>query len=659
MASHIALTAAACSALVALGPVSMGAGADWTPVTSLTSTGQNALTPQVAVAADWTTTAVWSRSNGTNTLIQSATRASGASTFGLAANLSSPGQNAGAPQIAVNAAGLAAAVWVRSDGTDPIVQVATRPAGAASFGAASSLSAAGQTAFAPQVAVAPSGAITVAWYRYDGAHMRIQAATRPEGFAGFDPPETLSAAGANAYDPQLAVSSDGTVTAVWTGSDGAHNIVRSATRPPGTGSFGTVSDLSAAGEDNYAPQVAAAPDGTVTAVWNGATVQSATRPAGESAFGPVSDLPAAGGSPGGPQVAAAADGSVTAVWTRSDGANRIVQTATRPRGAGAFGAVTDLSAPGRDASEPQVAVAGDGAVTVAWLRSNGTENIAQAATRPAGAASFGAVRDLSADGRAAVGVQVAASTGGLASAAWYRSDGTNTLVQTTATGLEVPSALTAPSITGTLATGRVLTCVPGTWSGALTTTTSWLLDGVAITGADAATHTVGADEAGHDLACRERAVNPMGATSSTSAPATVPAPAVAPAPVLTPSAPRILGLSFEPAAFRPGLTGRTAGGSVLRFRLSDAAALRLTIEPVGPRTKSVRTCPSGPTARRGGGCVVRGVVTLTGRAGVNRTRFSGRIGSRRLAPGAYRLTAEASALGVRSDPERLTFRVLP
>src|ERR671924_408922 len=76
--------------------------------------------------------------------------------------LSDPGEDASTPQITVNAAGDALAVWYRSDGTVNRVQAAvgTGPGG---FGGAETLSDPGQDALAPRAAVDPAGNALVAW----------------------------------------------------------------------------------------------------------------------------------------------------------------------------------------------------------------------------------------------------------------------------------------------------------------------------------------------------------------------------------------------------------------------------------------------------------------------------------------------------------------
>jgi hypothetical protein len=296
------------------------------------------------------------------------------------------GRNAFSPQISFGPDGTATAVWARFDGANDVIQAATRPPGG-SFGAAVDLSAAGQNAFSPQIAFAPDRTATAIWRRSNGANSIIQAATRPAGDA-FGAAVDLSAAGGNAVGPQIGIATDGTPTAVWYRFNGTHNIVQAKT------SIGAPVDLSGPGENAVNPQIAFAPDGTATVVWyrfNGfdQIVQAATRPSGES-FGAAVDLSASGGDAVGPQISVAPDGTATAVWYRSNGTQNIVQAATRPPG-GSFGAVVDLSATGQTASDPEIRLAPDGGATAVWTRSNGTNDIIQAASTAQPRARIGKV----------------------------------------------------------------------------------------------------------------------------------------------------------------------------------------------------------------------------------------------------------------------------
>ncbi len=436
---------AAFAAVVLLAALpSPAAAADWSlPATDLSDgPANNAFGAQVAVAVDGATTVVWARWDGSNYIVQASTRPAGSSTFGGAVNLSAAGRDALGAQLAVAVNGATTVVWRRWDGSNYIVQASTRAAGLSTFSGAVNLSTAGQDAESQQVAIAADGATTVVWRRWNGSNVIVQARTRPAASGTFSAAVDLSAAGRNAFDPQLAIAADGATTVVWRRDDGSNFIVQASTRAAGSGSgtFGAAQDLSASGRDTAAPQVAVAVDGVTTVVWsswNGSNVivQASTCPAASGTFSAAVDLSAAGQDALGPQVAVAADGATTVAWSRNNGVDgRIVQARTRPAGSGTFGVAENLSATGQNADHLQVAVAVDGAITVVWYRWNGSDFIVQASTRAAGPGTFGAAENLSATGQWASAPQVAVGVDGAATVVWELDGPTYTRIQESTSG---------------------------------------------------------------------------------------------------------------------------------------------------------------------------------------------------------------------------------
>ncbi len=436
-----ASSAAAVAVLLALAVSPAGAAPQgpWVqPAVDLSASAadKDAQDPQIATAPDGTATVVWHRWNGSGdgdtAVIQAATRPPGGA-FSAPVEVSVAGRTAIHPQISGAADGSVTVVWQRDNGSNTIIQAATRPPGG-NFGLPADLSAPGRDAGDPQIEVAPDGAATAVWRRSDGSKQITQAASRPPGGV-FGAPVNLSAPGQNAFGrPQVASDPDGAFTAVWSREDGSNDIVQAATRPPG-GSFGAPVDLSATGQDNDRSQIAIAPDGTATVVWRrsdgtNTIIQAATRPPG-GIFGAPITISTIGQDAQAPQIAAASDGTATAVWFGNVGGNFIIQAATRPPG-GSFGAPVNLSAIGQNAFNPQITVGPDGTATVVWQRSNGSNNIIQAATRPPGA-PFGSPVNLSANGRDAEQAQIASFLDGAAIAVWNRFNGTNEIVQSIST----------------------------------------------------------------------------------------------------------------------------------------------------------------------------------------------------------------------------------
>jgi hypothetical protein len=208
-----------------LGAAPAVAAPAWLSPTDLSAPGQEANDPQIAVDGAGNAVAIWERSNGTNLIIQSATRPAGGS-FSAPVDLSAPQQDASDPQIAVDGAGNAVAIWERSNGTNLIIQAATRPAGG-SFSAPVDLSAPGQDAFEPQIALDGAGNAVAIWERSNGTNFITQAATRSPG-GSFSAPLDLSAVGGDAFDPRIAVDGAGNAVAIWERDNGTDFIIQAA-----------------------------------------------------------------------------------------------------------------------------------------------------------------------------------------------------------------------------------------------------------------------------------------------------------------------------------------------------------------------------------------------------------------------------------------------
>jgi hypothetical protein len=355
-----------------------------------------------------------------------------------AQTLSDPGQDATENDVAVSPGGNAVAVWTRFDGSFNRVEAAFR-LGGGTFGAVQTLSAAGQNASEPQVAMDAQGNAIAVWSRFDGTALRVQAAYAPSG-GPFGAVQTVSSALREGFGPRVAMSDAGEAIAVWSHLNNAGSYIAQASiRPPGSGSsFGSAQDLSATGADAFDVQVDVAPDGNALAAWyrpdasasNRSRIQVASRPVA-GAFGAPATISPSTEDNFTPQVAMISGGTATVVWYGSDGVAKLrVESASRS-GLGAFGSVQTLSDTTQDAATPQVDIDPSGNAVAVWIRSDGTNDRAQAAARPA-AGTFGSPQTISDPGQSAGFVQVDVDPRGNALAAWYRSDGTNTRIQVAA-----------------------------------------------------------------------------------------------------------------------------------------------------------------------------------------------------------------------------------
>lgn len=321
-------------------------------------------------------------------------------------------------------------------------------AGALTYDAVTDLTAAGATALSPQVAVSDDGATaTAVWLQTVAGEDLVQtrSATIVAGAAQWGSVVTLSNAGADAQDPQVAVSADGTrATAVWSRYNGTTWAVqsRSAVVSGDTSRWGVTSQLSANSLVNDVaenPQVDLSDDGEIAeAVWQrGATGAQKI----ESAKGVISDTVAMwqadqdvtddGRDATSPQVALSADGvRGTTVWARATAAagspDQIQSRSGGAAGAGwVWGGTLSLSDNSENAKAPALALADDGtAATVVWLWDSAGSDVVQTnSLLIQGAISFSSqTRTLSAAGGSAASPEVAVSeTGGGAAAVWSRA----------------------------------------------------------------------------------------------------------------------------------------------------------------------------------------------------------------------------------------------
>jgi hypothetical protein len=202
-------------------------------------------------------------------------------TFLSATNVSDAGQDAFEPRVAEDSSGNSLMVWTRSDGTNIRIQAKFRAADG-TWGPVATISEAGRDASEPQVAFDPTGNAIAVWVQSDGSHGRTHAAFRPTG-GSFGGDQTISAATQDASAPQIAIDSTGKAVAVWYRFDGTTDRIQAAVRPA-NGSFGAAQTLSPLGQEAFEPRIAAGPnaDANAAAVWTAADgsnlrVQSARR----------------------------------------------------------------------------------------------------------------------------------------------------------------------------------------------------------------------------------------------------------------------------------------------------------------------------------------------------------------------------------------------
>lgn len=407
---------AALAALLAASVVAVPARADFGAPVNLSKPNESAAYPQIGMDADGNAVIVWQNFN--NGEVQ-ARRRTATGAFSAVQTIIG-GQ---IPQIAVDAQGNAVIVWFRFDGANTRIQARRRSA-AGALSAVQTLSAAGRSADSQQVAIDADGDAVIAWRRWDGLNWRIQARRRAAtGVLG--PIETLSGPGQDATEPQVAVDASGDAVIVWYRSDGTNQRIQ-ARALSAAGVLGPLQTLSQAGQNALNPQVAVSAGGKAVIVWQRFVeghwrIQARTRSPG-GGLSAIQTLSADSGSASDPQVGLDANGNAVIVWVRGTPVSPGRVQVRRRSAAGALSGVQTLSAASsQSAFEPEVAVDAGGDAVIVWRRFDGSNWRIQARTRSAGGA-LGPIQTLSATGQTATAAQVAADQSGDAVAVWYRPD---------------------------------------------------------------------------------------------------------------------------------------------------------------------------------------------------------------------------------------------
>lgn len=302
------------------------------------------------------------------------------------------------PQVAFDQRQNALVLWASSDGTHTIVRSASRSAASHSWQPAEALTAPGADADEPRLAVDGAGNAFAAWTRSAGGHVVVEAAIRPAATGRWLASQAISAPDADATGLQIAVNPRGDAIALWMRASNAGPIVQAAVRSTTAGAWSAPQTLSAPGGER--PQVAIDESGNALAVWGGAQVRSAARPAGSGVWQApqlVSTSPGAD-----PALAIDRDGNAVVVWD----AGSAVQSALRSAFVGMWQAsetIAPIINSNRDSSEPRVAFRPDGVIVALWCPGTleGAVRIPGSGWEPAAtiAGSFSIRADLAVDAR--------------------------------------------------------------------------------------------------------------------------------------------------------------------------------------------------------------------------------------------------------------------
>lgn len=393
MRCGLIVVSALVTALV-LGPGVAAGAPSWLTADVISSTEYgNYGRVQVGLDAAGTAIAVWSHDDGANQVVRAAVRPAHDRAWQSPQDISVRGSDAGGAQVVVSPDGTAVAIWTRFDGTNWIVQAATRPASTGGWQAPLSLSATGRDASGARVAVGPDGNVMAIWSRFDGAKHVIQSSVLPAASGTWTTPQDVSAGDEDAINPRVALGLGGSAIATWIRSPGPSARVRAAARSQIGGAWHVPQDVSGAGEI-WRTELAVAPRGDAVALWTrgggSGTVEASLRSAFEGVWLAPESLSPTGAEPDA-HVSIDVFGTATAVWSREG----VIQSSTMSIATGVWTQAMPISGGGAS-HRPDLAAGPHGETIAIWARLPKERLVEiEAAVRLAGSPVWGSAQSIS------------------------------------------------------------------------------------------------------------------------------------------------------------------------------------------------------------------------------------------------------------------------
>jgi hypothetical protein len=413
--------------LCAFGPRAAAAVAapTWLPALSVSSpaTTTVAVRPVLAMGPRGDIAAAWTEAAG---VVVGVRQAGAPSSSFSEETVSTPGDKARLPSLAVNASGAVVVAWI--DETVEQYEVAIRPPGGAFSAPVQAGPTGGSDPQSTSVAIDDAGDVLLGESYDTGGHSVAAYAWQPTG--GAFAVTSISEPTTDAYAPVVAMDGAGDAVLAWEDKlGGATLVVRAITRPA-AGAFGAAQTLSESSEDAFAVTAAIGAAGQAAVAWeygNGThdriEASTSSGPADRLSV-PQTTSPALGNGEY-PAIGVGGNGEAVLAWEQNGPTS--TDDAASALAGGSFGPAAEVSASG-SIGDPQVATDGAGDAVIAWGVSSAGTQSAVAVTRAASGA-VGPEVTLSAPGEQAdyfitanvPAVAVGMDSSGDAIAGWERA----------------------------------------------------------------------------------------------------------------------------------------------------------------------------------------------------------------------------------------------
>jgi len=225
----------------------------------------------------------------------------------------------------------------------------------------------------PEIAIDSDGLMTAVWSHVGVSTKIIQVSTSSDGQVWTSPVD-ISPISHEAIQPHIVVDGTGRATVIWMNEAGPYEVIWSSKRESGATSWSEPFQLSGTNQETFQAQLVVDSAGIVTTIFTNRTadeIQSRTSSNGAAWTNVVTLDSSPSFYLGNPQIAVDGSGRVTAVWVTNDktpgvdGGGWIASSSSATPGV--WGGVTILSAPAVDSGDVQLAVTESGLATATWF----------------------------------------------------------------------------------------------------------------------------------------------------------------------------------------------------------------------------------------------------------------------------------------------------
>jgi len=347
-------------------------GVTWSTAVDLSADADMSDSARITVDASGRAIAAWRAQAGGGYAIQARLSADGGATWSNTVTLAQQARAMRNPRVSINSSGDAVAVWMASKGRgNPAVQTSSTSDSGETWSTPVDLASLEDATPQPQVAIDSAGRAIAVWETVVSGYFAIQTRSSLDGGLNWSAAVTLSQPiGTESTDkPRLSIDGSGRAIVVWE----RNSVIQSSSSLDGGVTWSAAVDLSPNLGNSYDAEVSIGETGRAIAIWGfESIIQSSSSLDGGLTWSPAVDLSSPEYPAWDPEVSIDGMGRAIAVWESEqvtpDGTDSIIQSSVSLDGGLTWSPAVDLSSPGGFAEFAQLNANLSGRVFVVWTR---------------------------------------------------------------------------------------------------------------------------------------------------------------------------------------------------------------------------------------------------------------------------------------------------